>query len=38
MEEGRAMSDQDDIRRDFGQAVNMTPGELSRWPVGVICG
>ncbi|HEY2281162.1 MAG TPA: DUF3140 domain-containing protein [Streptosporangiaceae bacterium] len=25
------MSDADDARRDFGDAVNMTPGELSKW-------
>jgi hypothetical protein len=23
--------DQDDVRREFGDAVNMTPGELSKW-------
>ena len=25
------MTDADDTRRDFGQVVNMTAGELSRW-------
>jgi len=25
------VSDRDDIRRDFDEAVNMTPGELSTW-------
>ena len=25
------MTDADDTRRDFGQAVNMTAGELSKW-------
>ena len=25
------MTDADEVRRDFGAAVNMTPGELSKW-------
>jgi Protein of unknown function (DUF3140) len=25
------VSDRDDIRREFGEAVNMTPGKLSKW-------
>ena len=24
-------TDRDEVRRDFGKAVNMTRGELSRW-------
>jgi hypothetical protein len=25
------VNDQDEIRQDFGEAVNMTPSELSKW-------
>jgi hypothetical protein len=30
-EEGQVVSDHDDIRGDFGEAVNMTPTELGKW-------